>query len=129
MGLGNRRKPSRLVRALMVIMALMIIPLGVEYTRQSVLKQQWQDAEAQLLQERATAQAVHDQLEERKAYVQTDAYVAEAARGRLRLARQGEVLVALVGTAPAVPIPTLQLTPTPSPTPTPQSWWASLFGR
>ncbi|MGI6209278.1 MAG: hypothetical protein ACOYEW_13835, partial [Anaerolineae bacterium] len=82
MGLGNRRKPSRLVRALMVIMALMIIPLGVEYTRQSVLKQQWQDAEAQLLQERATAQAVHDQLEERKAYVQTDAYVAEAARGR-----------------------------------------------
>ncbi|NPV09149.1 MAG: hypothetical protein HPY83_14450 [Anaerolineae bacterium] len=126
MGFGSRRKPSRLVRAIVVAMALMIIPLGVEYARQSGVKRQWLEAEKQLLVEKATAQALQAELEERKAYVQTDAFVEEAARSRLRMAREGEVLVVLVGRAPG---PALALDPPAPATPTVESWWARLIER
>lgn len=122
MTLGSRKRTSGLVKAIMVAMALMVIPLGVEYGRQAALKQQWLRTEQDVLVERATAQALKAELLERKAYVQTAAYVESAARSRLRMSRPGEVLVVLVATA--TPAPTLE--PTATPTRQPESFWDRL---
>ena len=113
MTLGSRRKTSRLAKAIMVAMALMTIPLAVEYGRQSVLRQHWLHTEETVIAERATAQALKDDLLSQKAYVQTSAYVEAAARSRLRMSRPGEVLVVLVATP--TPAPTLEPTATTAP--------------
>ncbi len=97
----------------MVVMALMTIPLGVEYGRQSSLRQQWLHTEQTVIAERVTAQALKDELLEQKGYVQTAAYVEAAARSRLRMSRPGEVLVVLVATP--TPVPTLEPTATATP--------------
>ena len=122
MTLGSRKRTSGMVKAIMVLMALMVIPLGVEYGRQASLRQQWLRTEQDVLEERATAQALKAELLEHKAYVQTAGYVEAAARSRLRMSRPGEVLVVLVATA--TPVPTLE--PTETPTREPESFWDRL---
>ncbi len=112
----------------MLALVLMIIPLGIEYMRQSSLKQQWLGAESRMLLEQSTAEAERLDLEARQTYVQTDAYIERAARSRLRMTRPGEVLVVLVGTPRAstrLPVPVLA----PSPTSVPEPWWRRILDR
>ena len=121
---GSRRKPSLLVQVIAVVALLMALPLTFEYLRQASFKRSWLASQVQLQQELATAQVEHSRLEARQAYVQTDAYVEEAARSKLKLARPGEVAVIVVGTVAALqPAPAAQPTPAPAPLP----WWRALF--
>ncbi|MHB0875323.1 MAG: FtsB family cell division protein [Anaerolineae bacterium] len=115
-----------MTQAIVVLAILMLVPLAIEYVRQASLKHQWQAADAQVAAELATAQAGNATLEARKALVQTDAYVEQAARENLKLARPGDVVV-IVAATPHLPTPAPTLTPLP--TATPSSWLESLFGH
>ncbi|MGQ9555564.1 MAG: septum formation initiator family protein [Anaerolineae bacterium] len=115
-----------MAQAILVLALVLLVPLAIEYTRQAALRAQWLQAEVQVQAALATAQALQATLEARKAYVQTDAYVEEAARARLKMARPGEVIVVIVGTQPAaVAFPT----PQPTATPTKAPWWQRLLGN
>jgi len=96
MSLRSRSKPSRLVRAIIFLAVLMLLPLALAYYRQADVKREWLQAEERIGVEMATEQAVQATLESRKAYVQTDAYVEEAARAQLKMARPGEVVIIVV---------------------------------
>ena len=126
MGWGSRRKPSRVAQAVVVLALLLLVPLAIEYTRQAALRAQWLQAEVQLEADLATAQSLHATLEARKAYVQTDAYVEEAARANLKMARPGEVVVIVVGTQPPA-VKALIAEPTGTATRAP--WWRSLLSN
>jgi cell division protein FtsB len=114
------------VQAVLVLALLMLIPLAVEYTRQTAVKRQWQQAETQLQAELATAVSLRATLEARKQFVHSDAYVEEAARARLRMARPGDVVIVAVMTRER---PEATQAAQPQATPTPAPWWRRLFGR
>ena len=125
MAWSSRRRPAPMAQAILALALVLLVPLAIEYTRQAALRSQWLETEAQMQAELATAQALHATLEARKAYVQTDAYVEEAARAKLKMARPGEVIVVVVGTQPAaVALPT----PQPTATPTEAPWWRRVLG-
>jgi cell division protein FtsB len=122
---GAPRKPSKMAQAAVVLALLLLIPLAIEYVRQAGVKRQWLQADTEVASQLGTAQAANATLEARKVYVQTDAYVEQAAREQLRMARPGDVVIVMAATPH---LPTATPTAAPLPTPTPSSWLDSIFG-
>ncbi len=84
-----------------------------------------QQIEAQLEQEVEQEQARHEELLERKEYVQTDEFVENLARKELNWVRPGDVAIIVVQRTPDTPPATAA--PPATATPTPQNWWEGLW--
>ena len=83
--------------------------------------------EARLRAEIAVLESEHQALEQRKAEVQSDAYIEKVAREQLNLIKPGETAVVIVA-APAPAIVAATPPPPPPPTPNWQRWWNLFFG-
>ena len=114
-----------MVQVIALAALLLAVPLTVEYLRQGEIRRQWETSRAQLQESLSTAEALNRELATRKAYVQSDAYVEEAARSELKMARPGDVVVVVVGTEPA---PEANQLGKPTGTATPAPWWRAVFG-
>jgi hypothetical protein len=127
MSWSRQRKPSRMAQAVAILALLLTVPLGIDYMRQSSLKRDWQTAAERTGSDLATAVSASATFEARKAFVQTDAYIEQAARSQLKFAYPGETLV-VVSTGAT---PMAEELPEPAVTPerAPASWLERLLGR
>jgi len=115
-----------------IIVITISLFLVIDFGRRTAASYQIRDEAARLEQEVAAAHAYHAALEARLSYVQSDAYVEEVARTRLKWAREGETVVVVMATPQAAsqsasgdqPPSTNGLVPQ-SPW---QAWWLLFFG-
>jgi cell division protein FtsB len=130
--LKKKRGPQfPLTQFIAVIVITISLFLVVDFARRTATTYRIK-SEAARLEEEVTAVRAHRQaLEARLSYVQSDAYVEEIARTRLKWARPGETVVVVMATPQAVPSSSAGVSPavidaTPPQSPW-QAWWLLFF--
>ena len=123
----NRRQLAIVVGVVVAVAVAGLIAWG--FAQQVALARQLKAEEARLEEAVATAQVRHGELVELSEYVQTDPYVEEWARGKVKMTKRGEVLTI----PPAVDEPAESVEEAPPPAepedrPFWAEWWASIFG-
>ncbi len=115
------RIPNQIL-AILVFACLLLV--GWNFSQRITMTLAQQQMEQSLDQQLAQAEATRQALQERKAFVQTDGFVEEQARG-WHYVKDGETAVFPQKT-PAAPAPASPAVPAPTPTPEP-TWWDTIF--
>ncbi len=119
--------PRVSVQLLAILAFTIILFIAWDFSQRVMLTFRLNQAEEELDQRLTEAQAVRDQLRQRRQYVQTDQFVEEEIRRR-HWARDGEtIMIPLITPPPPPPV----VVPTPVPTPGPPVWdelYNFLFG-
>lgn len=115
-----------------IIVITISLFLVIDFGRRTAASYQIKDEAARLEKEVAAAHAYHATLEARLSYVQSDAYLEEVARTRLKWAREGETVVVVMATPQAAPQSPSDERPPSTNGLVPQSpwqaWWLLFFG-
>jgi cell division protein FtsB len=115
-----------------IIVITISLFLVIDFGRRTAASYQIKDEAARLEKEVTAAHAYRAALEARLNYVQSDAYVEEVARTRLKWAREGETVVVVMATPQAAPqSPSGDRPPSTNgivPRSPWQAWWLLFFG-
>lgn len=105
--------------------------LAVDFARRTAATYQIKNEATRLEEEAAAIRARHQALQARLSYVQSDAYVEEIARTRLKWAREGEIAVVVMASPQTISPPAPDQQPavansTSARSPW-QAWWLIFF--
>jgi len=126
---GLRFPFTQFIAIIVITISLFLV---VDFGRRTAASYQIKNEAVRLEKEVAAAQARRQALEGRLNYVQSDAYVEEIARTRLKWAREGETVVVVMATpqaAPPSPSDNQSVSPNGLVPQSPwQAWWFLFFG-
>jgi cell division protein FtsB len=121
-----------LAQFIAIIVITISLFLVVDFARRTAATYQIKKEATRLEEEVAATRSRRQALEARLSYVQSDAYVEEIARTRLKWAREGETAVVVMATPQAVPSSSPDAPPASdndvSPQAPWQAWWHLFFG-
>lgn len=130
----KKKKQGRqfpLTQFIAIIVITISLFLVVDFARRTAATYQIKNEAARLEEEVTAARARHQALQARLNYIQSDAYVEEIARTRLKWAREGETVVVVMAQPQATPTPSPDSQPASSSSVIPQSpweaWWLLFF--